>query len=39
MWYPTEEVERFMQNDLTEEERELICWRNAERFLGEQAVV
>jgi predicted TIM-barrel fold metal-dependent hydrolase len=36
MWDPPEEVERFMRNDLTEEERELICWRNAERFLGER---
>jgi predicted TIM-barrel fold metal-dependent hydrolase len=36
MWDPVEEVERFMRNDLTDEERELICWRNAERFLGER---
>jgi predicted TIM-barrel fold metal-dependent hydrolase len=35
MWSPSEEVERFMANSLTEEERELICWRNAERFVGE----
>jgi predicted TIM-barrel fold metal-dependent hydrolase len=35
MWDPPEEVERFMENDLSDEERELICWRNAERFLGE----
>ena len=34
MWNPAEEVERFMQNKLTEDERELICWRNAERFVG-----
>jgi predicted TIM-barrel fold metal-dependent hydrolase len=39
MWDPVTEVERFMRNDLTDEERELICWHNAERFLGEQIVV
>ena len=36
MWDPTEEVERFMGNKLTETERELICWKNAERFVGEE---
>ncbi|MDR2106866.1 MAG: amidohydrolase [Coriobacteriales bacterium] len=35
MWSPAEEVERFAKNDLTDAERELICWRNAERFIGE----
>jgi predicted TIM-barrel fold metal-dependent hydrolase len=34
MWNPATEVERFEKNDLTNEERELICWRNAERFVG-----
>jgi predicted TIM-barrel fold metal-dependent hydrolase len=34
MWDPVEEVERFMANSLTEEERELVCWRNAERFIS-----
>ena len=34
MWSPVEEIERFLLNDLTDTERELICWRNAERFLG-----
>jgi predicted TIM-barrel fold metal-dependent hydrolase len=33
MWNPVEEVERFQKNDLTDDERERICWRNAERFL------
>ncbi|MDR3037323.1 MAG: amidohydrolase family protein [Coriobacteriales bacterium] len=36
MWDPATELERFGRNDLTEEEREQICWRNAERFLGEE---
>jgi predicted TIM-barrel fold metal-dependent hydrolase len=36
MWSPAEEVERFARNDLTDTERELICWRNAERFVGEE---
>jgi predicted TIM-barrel fold metal-dependent hydrolase len=35
MWDPATEVERFFKNDLTDDERELICWRNAERFIGE----
>jgi predicted TIM-barrel fold metal-dependent hydrolase len=35
MWEPVEELERFMKNDLTSEQRELILWRNAERFVGE----
>ena len=34
MWNPVEEVERFKLNDLTEAEREMICWQNAERFVG-----
>ena len=34
MWNPVEEVERFMLNDLTDAERETICWHNAERFVG-----
>ena len=34
MWNPLEEVERFMQNDLSNTEREMICHHNAERFLG-----
>ena len=36
MWDPVEEVERFMQNKLTEDERKMICWENAERFIGEK---
>jgi predicted TIM-barrel fold metal-dependent hydrolase len=35
MWSPVVELERFMKNDLTESEREMILWRNAERFVGE----
>jgi predicted TIM-barrel fold metal-dependent hydrolase len=35
MWNPVEEVERFLRNDLSDAEREQICWRNAERFIGE----
>jgi predicted TIM-barrel fold metal-dependent hydrolase len=35
MWNPAEEVERFMENDLTDEQRELILWKNAEGFVGE----
>jgi predicted TIM-barrel fold metal-dependent hydrolase len=35
MWNPAEELERFGANDLSDAERELICWRNAERFVGE----
>lgn len=35
MWSPAEELERFMLNDLTEAEREMILWRNAERFVGD----
>jgi len=34
MWDPTEEVGRFMESALTDEEREMICWQNAQRFLG-----
>ncbi|MCL1890596.1 MAG: amidohydrolase family protein [Coriobacteriia bacterium] len=34
MWNPREELERFMLNDLTEQERELVLWRNAESYLG-----
>jgi predicted TIM-barrel fold metal-dependent hydrolase len=37
MWDPAEEVERFWKNDLSEAEREQICWRNAERFLEKDA--
>ena len=36
MWDPAQEVERMMSHNLTDEERELICWRNAERYLGEE---
>lgn len=36
MWSPAQELERFMKNDLSEAEREMILWRNAERFVGEQ---
>jgi predicted TIM-barrel fold metal-dependent hydrolase len=36
MWSPAEEVERFMGNDLSDAEREQICWHNAERFIGEK---
>lgn len=35
MWDPAKEVERFMKNDLNDDERERICWRNAQRFIGE----
>lgn len=34
MWNPKSELERFMDVDLTEEERELILHENAERILG-----
>ena len=34
MWNPVEEVKRFMLNDLTDRERELISWRNAETYVG-----
>ncbi|MCL1847108.1 MAG: amidohydrolase family protein [Coriobacteriia bacterium] len=34
MWSPVKEVERFMLNDLSDSEREMVCWQNAERFLG-----
>ncbi|HBT94793.1 MAG TPA: amidohydrolase, partial [Coriobacteriia bacterium] len=34
MWSPPVELERFLLNDLTETEREMILWRNAERFVG-----
>ena len=33
MWDPKEEVERFMNLDLTDEEKEDILWNNAARFL------
>lgn len=32
MWSPKEEIERFMQLDLTDEEREDILWNNAARL-------
>ena len=32
MWNPKEEIERFMQLDLTDEEREDILWNNAARM-------
>jgi predicted TIM-barrel fold metal-dependent hydrolase len=35
MWDPAREVERFLRNDLSDAEREQICWHNAERFVGE----
>ncbi|MBE6631733.1 MAG: amidohydrolase [Ruminococcaceae bacterium] len=34
MWTPEEELERFMKMPLTDEERELILYKNAERVLG-----
>jgi predicted TIM-barrel fold metal-dependent hydrolase len=34
MWDPGEEYRRFQQNDLTDAERELILWKNAERFVS-----
>ena len=34
MWTPKEELERFMQIPLTEEERETILWKNAASLLG-----
>jgi hypothetical protein len=33
MWDPSEEVDRFMLNDLSEAEQSLILWQNAERYL------
>ncbi|MDR1183918.1 MAG: amidohydrolase [Coriobacteriales bacterium] len=35
MWNPAEEVERFLRNNLSDAEREQICWHNAESFVGE----
>ena len=34
MWVPSEEMERFMKMDLTEDEREKILWKNAASFLN-----
>ena len=34
MWTPKEELERFMQIPLTEEEREMVLWKNAATLLG-----
>ena len=33
MWNPKEELERFMQMQLTDAEREDILWNNAQRIL------
>ena len=35
MWVPGEELARFNALPLTEEEREMILYRNFERFIGE----
>jgi len=35
MWDPVKELERFNRLDLTEEERELILYKNFERLMGE----
>ena len=37
MWRPVDEVERFYKIPLTEEERDLVLWKNAERIFGLQA--
>ena len=34
MWNPREEIERFMQLDLTDAEREDILWNNAARLFN-----
>ena len=34
MWRPKEELARFAQIPLSEEERDLILWKNAERIFG-----
>jgi predicted TIM-barrel fold metal-dependent hydrolase len=34
MWRPVDEVERFYKIPLTEEERDLVLWKNAERIFG-----
>ena len=34
MWRPTEELDRFLQIPLSEEEREKILWKNAAELLG-----
>ena len=34
MWAPADELEFLRQLDLTDQEMELITWRNAERFVG-----
>jgi len=34
MWKPAEELERFLQIPLTEEEKEKILWKNAVNLLG-----
>jgi predicted TIM-barrel fold metal-dependent hydrolase len=36
MWDPAEEVERFEALELGSKEQELLAWRNAERFVGEE---
>jgi predicted TIM-barrel fold metal-dependent hydrolase len=35
MWDPIEEADRFRAVELNDADRELIAWRNAERFVGE----
>ena len=32
MWSPVEEIDHFLALDLTDEERELIFWRNAKNL-------
>ena len=34
MWAPSEELERFSRIGLTEEERELVLWKNANKLFG-----
>ncbi len=38
MWNPQKEVERFFNIPLTDEERELIAYKNAERFLDKKII-
>lgn len=34
VWDPVQEVQRFLSLDITEEQKEQIAWKTAERFLG-----
>ena len=33
MWLPEEEMERFLELDMTEDERDMVLYRNAEKLL------